>query len=562
MEDGFSINRGVPPGHRVNAMTGEILGREVATSASGARYVNLAGVPTEIAESAVNRVGRELASWVESTRGKPSLYNRTAFVPSDNPYTVMATAKAAVENDDVIGGVCDVTEGLMLQGVKWESDKPGDADIFNQIARDLNLDQFVRQWHREEFTYSQVVVGIWWGKKTYKERGETESGRKKKRSVTIDCPVGITILDPQKVIPLPPGPFGQDRLAWSATRDEAEGEAWMSDAVMQQFISGRAILTDHEKKQITKLVSNIDVNHLLMLNPERVFRHCRTKMPYEQFAVPRLKSTFPLLDMKQQLMESDRINLVGAANYILLVRQGTDESPAQQEELDNLNENFETVAKLPVVISDHRLSIDIITPDQEHTLSAAKYDTIDRRLISRVLGALTVASSGQRNESTLTVARGVARLLENRRHMMKRDLEMHIARKVIEANPHAFEGEPNMAFTPRNVQLDADSQIVQAVLALRTQKELSRETVLEFFGFDQSVEAVRREYEESSGMDDIFKTQVPFAAGGMGGDSEEPRSSQVDGARGGRPVGGGDTKQSPGKQARPRTGNGNTTKEN
>jgi hypothetical protein len=70
----------------------------------------------------------------------------------------------------------------------------------------------------------------------------------------------------------------------------------------------------------------------------------------------RLKSVFPLLDLKQQLMEADRVTLVGAANFILLVRQGTKEEPATQEEIDNLKENFKVVAKLPVVVGDHRLS--------------------------------------------------------------------------------------------------------------------------------------------------------------------------------------------------------------
>ena len=54
--------------------------------------------------------------------------------------------------------------------------------------------------------------------------------------------------------------------------------------------------------------------------------------------------------------------------------------------------------------------------------------------------------------------------------------------------------------------------MARAVLTLRTQNELSRETTLEHFGFDQAVEAMRREFEEDSGYDDLFKTQVPFSA--------------------------------------------------
>ena len=196
-----------------------------------------------------------------------------------------------------------------------------------------------------------------------------------------------------------------------------------------------------------------------------------------------------------------------------------------------------------MIISDHRLNIEIITPRQDLVLQADKYDTLDRRILSRILGSLTV-SNNQRADSTLAVSRGIARLLENRRHMLKRTLEAHVARAVVDhpANDF-FQSEPNLAFTPRNVQLDSDNQIVQAVLALRTQKELSRKSLLEYFGFDQEVEAQRREIEEKE-YDPIFKTVVPFSSPALSGsDPAEAVAPQVTGAQGGRPLGGGEPSQ-------------------
>lgn len=528
-----------------------------------APWINASGVADEHVTSAVDRVGRQIANWVSDQRSKPSLYNRTAYVAPDNPYEQLRTARKAVENDDVVGGVCDVTEGLMLQGVQWESGDAEDTDIFNQIARDLNLDQFARQWHREEFIHSQVVVGAWWGRRSYTVRGKTPKGVKRKKKVSITTPVALTFLDPTKVVPLKPGPFGQDRLAWHASKSEfaaavASYDNAFGDPVLREFTLGPVPALD--KDEIAYLASiGIDYRRLLLINPGSVFRSCRTKMSYERFPAVRLKSVFPLLDLKQQLMEADRVNLVGAANYILLVRQGSKEEPAAQAELDNLQENFKVVAKLPVVIGDHRLSIDIITPDQTNVLDSAKYDTLDRRIMSRALGAMTIASSGQRNESTLTVARGIGRLLETRRHMMKRALEEHLARAIVDhpQNDGIFDEEPKLTFTPRNVQLDNDGETVRAILALRTQKELSRESTLEYFGFDQATEALRREFEEEV-FDDIFKTQVPFSAAGPGAEGQgEGESSQVSGARGGRPKGGGDSPDSVDGQIKPRSGKGN-----
>jgi hypothetical protein len=241
--------------------------------------------------------------------------------------------------------------------------------------------------------------------------------------------------------------------------------------------------------------------------------------------------------------------LVGAANYILLIKKGDKDDPAVPEEMRNLKDNFRVLAKLPVIVSDHRLNIEIITPDQSYVLEAGKYDTLDRRILNRALGSLTVSSSGQRNESTLTVARGVARLMESRRLMMKRELEKRMARAVLEHpfNKDKFTDEPNLAFVPRNVQLDSDAQIVQAVMNLRTQKELSRESILEYFGFDQEVEAQRRLFEEESGLDAIFGTAVPF---------DSPMNAVGNGQfgqQGGRPPGGGQSPQSVQGSVKPRT---------
>jgi hypothetical protein len=82
-----------------------------------------------------------------------------------------------------------------------------------------------------------------------------------------------------------------------------------------------------------------------------------------------------MLDLKRQLMNADRASLIGAANYILLVRKGTDQRPAQQEEIDNLKENYNFIAKMPVIISDHRLEIDIIAPKIDLTLQSRRSTT-------------------------------------------------------------------------------------------------------------------------------------------------------------------------------------------
>jgi len=437
-------------------------------------WVNASGVDDRIIQGGVERIGREVSKWIESQRAsrqKMSMFDRSSYVAPDNPYGQMEIARRAVENDDVVGGVADVTESLTFQGLHWESDNTDDADVFNQISTDLDLDSVVRTWWRELFTYSQAVMGIWWGQKEYTVRGysapkdeplvripgdpamgtqdtfeeprdpetnrplKPKRGPKRKKKYNIWCPTGITFMDPQRVIPIGSGMFGQDRLAWQATEGEINAfkrvmDGTRFDPIMERFFIGPYVPSRDEAMGLEAM--GIDTRRLLELNPENVFRHTVTSPDYRRFPDVRLKGVFPLLDLKTQLMEADRVMLVGAANYILLIKKGEKDDPALPEEMQNLRDNFQVLAKLPVIISDHRLSVEIITPAQDSVLQAEKYDTLDRRIINRSLGSLTISSSGQRNESTLTVARGVARLLESRRLMMKRQLEKRLARAVVE----------------------------------------------------------------------------------------------------------------------------------
>lgn len=530
---------------------------------------------------------RELAKWSEGMGAgsgsigfkRPSMFNRQQYVAPDSPYSQFIVAREAVRNDNIVSGVCEVTSALTFQGMKWEGTDPDETDVFNQISRDLDLDNFSRLWFKEDYTYSQAVIGMWWGSKTYKVRGnnvtpakpvkipnlemplapifnpaiDENTGKpvkpkkiKKKKSYNVNVPVGLTFLDPMKVIPVSPTVFGRDRLIWQSSALEMEDikavkNGQMYDPILEKFFLDAYVPDRYETIELSRW--GCDPNYLIELNPDYVFRIAPTRAPYERFPDHRLKSVFPLLDLKQQLIEADRVALVGQANYILLVKLGTDNAPAHQKELDALQEGMHRLAKVPVLVGDHRLNIEIIVPDQQYSLDGARYDVLDDRILHRCLGAHNLAS----NRDISIISRTIARVMEAKRLSFRRAMEKHFAEAIMEANPQLVGDAPNLSFTPRNVQLDSDAQITQAVLALRTQKELSRETTLDYFGFDVEVEALRRELEDESGQDDIFGTIVPFSSPGL--------SPQVAGGAGGRPMGGG---QSPANatKATPKTSSG------
>jgi hypothetical protein len=548
----------------------------------------------EIAEDPeVKKLASALGQWVEKSRQSSvvgaSMFNRSLYQVPNTPYDQMRVARHAVREDDIVSGVADASEALAFDGgLKWESSNPDDADVFNQLSADLNLDGKIREMWRECFTVDQFVCAKLWDTVDYQVRGKTEQGNRKKKKYRIHVPTQLTILKPENVVPVGYGPLRKDELAWQATEHEIGsfhrnfmGGPAAIDPLMTTFFTGVYEPGLDEQSELTSW--GVNVERLLKMNPAWVFRHTTTRPDYAKFPDIRLRGVFALLDLKRQLIASDRATLIGAANYILLIRKGAKEQPATAAELGNLKQNYNFLAKLPVIISDHRLEIDIIAPKLDFVLRKDAYDALDNRILTRVLATFVSTRAGGTG-TTDTFSDILASSIQNRRHMIKRTLEKEIARAVIDhpKNKGIFEDKPSLVFTPRTVSVGTSQPLMQAMLALRTQREISRDTILEYMGLDQSTEAQRVDLEGKI-YDDIFMTQIPFAAPGAGGapaagpntpvapakktaapakkatPNGTPESPKVSGARGGRPAGGGSSTQSPQSQSKPKTGNGNAS---
>ena len=554
---------------------------ELAIDGRPMGIINSTAVSTgEIAQSSqVRDVVREISRWVDETRGRgqaqSSMFRRDRFVPANNPYALMKAAKDAVDTDDIVSGVLESTSALAFPGCKWEGDNADEADIFNQINADLNMDAFLRNAYRDWFRYDQFVAAKLWGYGEYTVRGKTKNGNKRKKTYRVWAPQRLVILDSMLTVPIGRGPLREDRLAWAGSeaeivhyQDVFEGDT--IDPLMTLFFQGTYTPTEVEVRDM--VAWGVDPQQLLVMNSDYVFRHTGDRADHELFPQTKLKSVFSLLDLKQQLMASDRATLIGAANYILLIRQGTDVKPGTPDEIANLKQNYNFLAKLPVIISDHRLQIDIVAPKMDFVLNQAHYETLDHRILARLIGAMSVGANREPTGRNTTGAL-VERVVANRRHMIARTIEREIGHAVVNhpKNAGIFQDEaPSLVYTPRNVSIETDQAYLAALLALRTQREVSRETTLEYLGLDEGAEAQRVQVEAEQ-YDDIFKTVVPFSATGNGDanaakptdpnapDAPAPAAEApaVSGKRGGRPAGGGTSPQSPAAQSKPKTANGN-----
>ena len=463
-------------------------------------------------------VGRALASWAEDVQGvgrndrwSETIFERDKYVTPSGIYDQMKVAYEAVD-DDIVSNSLDTTESLAFNRVRAVSEDEDQQNVWNQILGDLKLDSWIRQAWRELFTVSHYYGVRWWGSKTYKVETKREQ-RKARKEFDIIVPTNLGFLDPLRVVPVSPNVFGSYKLAWQADDgdmalyDDVKAKS-QSDEVVSSLFVGKYEPSEAEASQLQK--QGIATDKLLLLNDEFVWMHSATKMPYERWPRIRMKSLFPILDLKTQLRAMDRAVLLSGTNFIVLVKKGTDALPVRKNaELDLVLEQVRTISKSPVIVSDHRLNIEIITPEISHVLNAEKWDILDSRISMRLLGTF-VSNPTEGRDTSLTLGRVIARGISSRRHMIKRDIEENIIKQVGDVNEKDFDASTKLDFTPQRIELEMDEAIAGIIQELRDRGDISRETTLNELGFDQDVEAMRREREDEKYEDVFTPPSIPF----------------------------------------------------
>ena len=458
---------------------------------------------------------RKWATTSQGTNRKGSIFTRDKFVTPDKMFEKFQLAAEAVRSDDVVSNVVETTEQLAFKRIAFECEDELEEDIWNQIIDDINLSERMREAWREMFTISQCYPAVLFEDKRYKATGS------RKQFGKLSVPTGITYLDPLKVIPVGNFMFGQERLVYLADTGEAQNfnetlaDANSSDLVVDQLIQGYYPIEDESKRDEYKLISDVTgvsslTGRTFLLNPRNVWRITATRPSYRRFADVRMESVFELLDLKHLLREMDRATILGSTNAIILVKKGSDDRPAQAAELQQVAAEVKTTSRIPIIVSDHRLEIEIITPKLDY-LSTEKYNGLDSRITSRLYQMLATGnySSGTGSDDSIKLMRVVASSMEARRDQIRDSFMDHVFKEVYRRNPK-LTTEPKMQFYPRRIALDFDPNIAQFLMDLRGMGEVSRTTVLAELDLIQDDEATKRK-REAKEYDDIFvPVHVPF----------------------------------------------------
>lgn len=486
----------------------------------GTVVLNTTDFSTSMVHDSIEREHPEVASMIRWGRQvhrnrRGGLLERDKYVTPTGMYDQMRVAQDAARTDDVVSGFLESTEALAFSRMSVQSDDEDEEDIWAQIMEDIDLDSRIREMWREMSIVSQFYVGVWWGLKDYQVRGrDRKTGvKRKKQFKRLRVPIGITMLDPMKIVPVGNFMFRQEQLAWAAQRDEASYfdnvlTGMEQDETIKRLIVGKYNSNDLEQQRLGRL--GIGPAELYLLSPDNVYRETSTRPDYEPFADVRMKSIFDLLDLKALLRELDRAMLLGATNFIVLIRKGSEHMPAKQAELSALQASVRTMSQLPVIVGDHRLEIDIITPKLDTTLTPEKYNTIDARITARLYQILMTGNfaAGAKGDDSLKLVRIIARGLESRRGLLRRSIDRNILMKIYERN-EAFTEIPRLEFHPKTVAIDFDPGLAAYLMDLLDRHAISRGTLLEQIDLDEDDEA-RILQREKDFYDGVFNPLTPL----------------------------------------------------
>lgn len=499
---------------------------EIMVDKDGVEVINETSVTNTEVFDALAQQHPEVASLVRWTRDTTSansrhgsIFERDRYVTPTRWVDKVKTARTAALHDDVVSNAIETTEAMAFRRITVDSENEEEADIWNQIAEDIDIESRMREIWRENFIIGQVTCAVWWGTKTYKVRGRSSKGVKRKKVYeNLRVPVGMTVLDPLKVVPVGNLLFNQEKLAYVA--DEGEMDVIKAhiegrrddDPIIRQLMIGKYEPDEVERQMLSE--DGIAVGRLFLLNPANVWRHADTRSQYERFAPVRMQGVFELLDLKHQLRAMDRAHLIGGTNFIVLIKKGTDERPANPKEVQALQSQVRTLARVPVIVGDHRLDIEIITPKNDNTLKPERYNGIDARITARLYQVMMTGSfsAGAQADDSLKLAKFIARSLESRRHMIRRTVEKNVLLPVYRKNTQ-FEEKPSLEFHPKRIALDFDAVFAQVLQDLRDRGDISRETILEEVDYDQETEFRRRKIEKER-YDDIFHSGIVNPWGG------------------------------------------------
>jgi hypothetical protein len=483
-----------------------------------------------------------------------SMLARTPFRTPNSVIDEIKLARSVADTDDDIGAIIGEMNAIAFgEGVVNQHKDEKTLEFFNQMCKPtaLDIETIFEEMYRE-FLIAASVTTVTIFSRQRLQYFPLKSDEPVQAQLQVP---NVGILPAENIRVLTNDIMRQGQLAYHVedpnlrnwlneyldpkTPGQRKAIMAMQEPVMAALFTGRVQIpfTDGDRES-RGLV-------LYTMNPRMVHRSTAPKgsFPYPR---PFLTRNFALLEAKRLLNIMDYALLQGGTNYIVVAKKGTDDLPAQQGEVDNLMEQVRHASRSGVMVGDHRLAIEIITPKLDELLNPKKRMLIGRKLkmgLMRQTEEVTqdAGTQGATNEMELT-----ARVISSDRRKLIRHAQATFYDETATRNRSTFpQGAPSI-WAPKIILTNV-AQFWQNLLQARDRGDIPRRYVVEALGYDFEAAVAERQRELANGIDDILMPgAVPFSNPG------EPQDNGTGRPPGTSPNNGSNQDQPRAVNARPR----------
>lgn len=448
----------------------------------------------------------------------------------------------AEKDDDVRAAIGWSVASAFKDGMQNFHEDEKTVALFNEIAQNGNFDRALKEMYREYLISAQCNTVTLFTRTTldYQLFGSDEI-----KSESVAAPL-IGVLPAEQVRVLGNDMFGTGTLAFDP--DSQTLRRWLDE----YFDPGTSASRKHkmgmeDRVSAAMFTGKIDIdplsadvedqpcfgNSLYTLNPNMVQR---VTMPKGTWKYPRppLTCDFALLEAKRLLNIMDYALLQGGSNFIVIAKKGTDKLPAEPEEVSHLKNVVRHASKTGVVVGDHRLQIEILTPDLKELLNPQKRRLLGRKLAMAMLrvpehGTEEPGGEGMKAELTM-----MADVISSDRNDLKRHMTGNIYEQIRKRNPKLFtKGIPTLWF-PKVILQDSNF-FSDYVLKLRDRGDIPRRWAVEAAGYPYDAAIQERQREVDQEVDETMApAAVPFASPEMG--PQDNNEGRPPGAKTGQPT--------------------------
>lgn len=410
-------------------------------------------------------------------------------------------------NDAIAGTVVNrmadmaITQLRNRKKTKRNSDVVDDAIMAYYDSIALEIRPFLKQAALEYLLHG-LVVPAYTTKRIMGNKIAEPLGRK--RYYTIDS---IWVRNPENIV-LRKKPEGMERSIYLRIPREdvvfVQNKGKRNDGTAD-YAAYQRLVTDFP--EYVRAIESGET--FFLLDDQAIYRKLTS---YNEYPLPFLTNALSSLQHKAYLKNMDKSIASRAIEAIRHIKVGSDEFPAQTEDIDDiktmLQTNQSTGERIFNLFTNHTINIEWVMPPLDALLSEAKYIEPNNDIFL-ALGfprVLTVGETAKSNSSDSKIASlGPKSTLEDLRESL-----INWVRYLYEALADAnnFSRFPEPYFSP--IATSDYTALVQFATDALAAGAISKNTISELYGSDYETEAAQIQSEQTSGIktpDQIAKEQ-------------------------------------------------------